>query len=72
MLYRCAKPSGGESGDLAAFPDGSAVADWAREAVSWAVGAGLLQGGADGRLNPNAGVTRAETAQMLMRFMERS
>lgn len=72
MLYRCAKPSGGERGDLTAFPDGSAVADWAREAVSWAVGAGLLQGGADGRLNPNAGVTRAETAQMLMRFMERS
>lgn len=72
MLYRCAKPSGGERGDLTAFPDGNAVAEWAREAVSWAVGEGLLRGGADGKLNPNAGVTRAETAQMLMRFMERS
>lgn len=71
MLYRCAKPSGGVGGDLSAFPDGNAVAEWARDAVSWAVSEGLLRGGADGRLNPNAGVTRAETAQMLMRFMER-
>lgn len=72
MLYRCVKPSGEDGGSLSAFPDGSAVADWAREAVSWAVGEGLLRGDAMGRLNPNAGVTRAETAQMFMRFMERS
>lgn len=71
MLYRCAKPSGGEGGGLSAFSDGSDVAGWAREAVSWAVGAGILRGGADGKLNPGGGVTRAETAQMLMRFMER-
>ena len=71
MLWRQAKPSGGNGGDLAAFSDGSSVADWAREAVSWAVSEGLLQGGADGCLHPGASVTRAETAQILMRFMER-
>ena len=71
MLFRCAKPSGADGGDLTTFSDGSSVAGWAREAVSWAVGTGLLRGDADGKLNPNAGVTRAETAQILMRFMER-
>ena len=70
MLYRCAKASGGNGGDLTVFSDGNSVAGWAREAVSWAVGEGLLKGGADGRLDPGDGVTRAETAQILMRFLE--
>lgn len=70
MLYRYAKPSGTAGGRLASFPDGNSAADWARDALSWAVGAGLLQGGADGYLNPNNGVTRAETAQILMRLIE--
>ena len=70
MLYRCVKASGGNGGDLTAFSDGNSVAGWAREAVSWAVGEGLLKGGADGRLDPDDGVTRAETAQILMRFLE--
>ena len=70
MLYRCVKASGGNGGNLTAFSDGNSVAGWAREAVSWAVGEGLLKGGADGRLDPDDGVTRAETAQILMRFLE--
>lgn len=72
MLYRCAKPSGGTGGSLSGFSDGNSVAGWARDAVSWAVGEGLLRGDAAGRLNPNDSVTRAETAQILMRFLERS
>ena len=70
MLYRGLKASGTGSGSLTAFSDGSGVASWARDAVSWAVGEGLLRGSSDGRLNPDNSVTRAETAQILMRFLE--
>lgn len=70
MLYRCAKPSSGAGGSLSGFSDGNSVAGWARDAVSWAVGEGLFQGDAAGRLDPNDSVTRAETAQILMRFLE--
>ena len=73
MLYRCAKLNGalgGASGSLAAFPDRDSVADWAREAMAWAVGQGLITG-EDGRLNPEGPVTRAQAAQMLVRYLER-
>lgn len=73
MLYRCANLNGKPetSGSLAAFPDASSVSSWAVEAMSWAVGEGLIQGNDAKQLSPNAGVTRAETAQILMRFLSR-
>lgn len=72
MLYRCAKLSGkdGASGNLSNFPDAGSVADWAADAMRWAVGAGLVRGNGAGKLAPEDRVTRAEAAQMLMRFME--
>ena len=72
MLYRCAKLNGktGTSGSLSDFPDSGNVAEWARTAMRWAVGAGLIHGNGSGKLAPEAGVTRAEMAQILMRFME--
>lgn len=72
MLYRSAKLSGktGASGSLAGFPDSGSVADWARDAVRWAVGANLIHGNGSGKLAPEDGVTRAEMAQILMQFME--
>ena len=72
MLYRCAKLEGkdGASGSLTAFPDSGSVADWAKDAMAWAVGAGLIKGNESGSLAPAAGVTRAETAQILMRYMQ--
>ncbi len=70
MLCRCAALEGGvdANGDLSGFADASAVAPWASEAMAWAVGRGLIRGNAEGLLAPDAGVTRAETAQILMRF----
>ena len=73
MLWRCARLNGtlgSASGSLSAFPDRNAVADWAREAMTWAVGQGIING-EDGRLNPEGPVTRAQTAAMLARFLER-
>lgn len=70
MLYNYAAKMGfapGERGDIAGFSDASSVASWAREAVSWAVGAGLLNG-SDGALLPGNNATRAQVAAMLHRF----
>ena len=71
MLWRCAKLNGeaAYTGDLSAFSDAGSVSDWAREGVLWAVSHGLLQGN-EGKLNPRSNVTRAETAQILQRFLE--
>lgn len=53
------------------FPDAGEVADWSRNAVSWAVAEGILRGTGDtGELNPGDGATRAEVAATIMRFME--
>ncbi len=71
ILYRYAQFKGldvSAKGDLSGFADGAAVSGWAQEAMQWAVGAGLLNGNADGTLAPAAGATRAEMAMILMRF----
>jgi hypothetical protein len=68
MLYRYAKAIGldmSASAELSGFPDGGDVADWASEAMRWAVGVGLFHGNADGSLNPKGDATRAEVATLL-------
>lgn len=73
MLWRCAKLNGtlgSTSGSLAAYPDRGSVAGWAMEAMTWAVGQGLING-ENGKLNPEGPVTRAQAAQLLVRFLER-
>lgn len=68
MLHRFAgKPA--TEGDLSAFTDGAAVSPWAKEAVIWAVEAGILQG-SGGKLRPQATATRAETAQLLWKYLQ--
>lgn len=54
--------------DLSRYPDSAAVADYAREAMAWAVSAGLLQGRANGTLAPAGSATRAQTAVILHRL----
>lgn len=71
MLYRYAqskgyKTTGGVS--LDAFTDASSVADYARDAMSWAVGSGIVQGTGNGALNPGGTATRAHFAAFLHRF----
>ena len=54
--------------DLGSFADSAAVADYAREALAWAVSAGLLQGRSNGTLDPYGSATRAQTAVILHRL----
>lgn len=69
MLHRFAGKPAAE-GDLSAFTDGKTVSPWAKEAVIWAVEAGILQG-SGGKLRPQATATRAETAQLLWKLLSR-
>ena len=59
----------GQRGDLTAFSDAGSVAVWARDAVSWAVGVGILNG-SGGKLFPEDGAQRAQVAAMLHRFQD--
>ena len=56
------------TGDLSAFHDAQYTSDWAKEAISWAVGVGLLSGKGNGILDPTGTATRAEVAQILMNY----
>lgn len=58
------------AGDLSAFSDGDSVSSWATQAVTWAVGAGILSAREGNLLAPGEPVTRAEIAQSLMQFCE--
>lgn len=71
MLYRYAqfkKYDVSKQGDLAQFTDHAKVGDWAKEAIVWAVGSGIIQGD-NGSINPQGEATRAEVATMLQRFL---
>lgn len=69
MLYRLA---GGPavSGSLEGFSDAGQVSPWAEAAVRWAVAEGVMEG-SDGALEPAASATRAQTAAILQRALER-
>ena len=55
------------SASLDGFADGAQVSPDARDAVSWAVGAGVMKGG-DGSLQLRGTSTRAQVALMIQRF----
>ena len=61
------------TGDLSVFPDVAAVSDYAKDALVWAVGEGLINGvaQADGtsKLDPTGNATRAQIATILMRYL---
>ncbi len=53
---------------MAAFSDTAAIADWASEAMTWAVNAGILEGTPDAQLLPQGVATRAQVSAMMLRF----
>lgn len=71
MLYRYAKSIGMDttaSGSTASFSDSGSVSGYASQAMTWAVGNGIING-SNGRLMPTANATRAEVSAMLMRLV---
>ncbi len=73
MLYRYAVDIGldvSAGGSLKKFSDSGSVSSYAKEALEWAVGAGLIKGNTDNTINPAGGAKRAEVATIFMRFCE--
>lgn len=69
MLYRWAKISGETMearDDLSAYSDCTQIAPYAREAMEWAVGEGLLEGFGNGLLAPKDTATRGQCAKIIM------
>ena len=58
-----------QKGDLSKFPDHDKVGAFAKESLEWAVGAGIINGKADGTLDPLGNATRAQVAMMLQRMV---
>ena len=52
------------------FTDADSISAYARTAVRWAVEKGILSGYSSGRFGPQEPATRAQTAQMLKRYLE--
>ena len=72
MLYRYAKLKGYDvaaSADISGYADASSVSSWAKDAMQWAVGSGLIQG-SNNALTPQANASRAQIATILMRFAQ--
>jgi hypothetical protein len=67
ILWRLNGSPASNADALNAFTDASSVSDWARGAVAWAVGRGILQGDANG-LRPGDDVKRSEVAAILRRY----
>ena len=73
MLKRAAALTelSGTSGALDGFTDVDAVSSWAKDAAKWNVGSGLIKG-SDGKLNPTAKITRAESATIILRLLQKA
>ncbi len=73
ILYNYAKAIGldtpTEGMAVREFSDVDEISVWAKDAVRWAIGQGILSGKGDNLLDPKGMATRAETAAMLQRFM---
>ena len=55
--------------ELAGYNDVGSISPWAIDAVKWAVANGLISGKGNGMLDPKGTATRAETAQILFRYL---
>ena len=74
MLYRYAQYKGQETPTegmaIGNFADGAQVSAWARDAMRWCLGTGIVSGKGGNRLDPQGTATRAQAAAMLQRYLE--
>ena len=74
IFYRYADYKGYDltvKGDLDKFKDADKITDYAKTAMQWAVGSGLVKGKSGNLLDPQGTATRAQIAAMLHRFIEK-
>ena len=71
MLFRYAqfmKHDTAKRAELGSFADAGSVSAYARDAMAWANGTGLITGESASTLNPAGGSSRAVLATVLTRF----
>lgn len=74
IIQRYAKYKGADvsqTADINSYTDSSSVASWALDAMAWAVKNGVITGATNTTLAPLSNATRAQTATMLMRYMQK-
>ena len=74
IFYRYADYKGYDltvKGNLDKFKDADKITDYAKTAMQWAVGSGLVKGKSGNLFDPQGTATRAEIAAMLHRFIEK-
>lgn len=72
ILYRYANVVGmdtGVEGDTSNYSDSGEVSSWAQEAMTWAVGVGLISGKDNATLDPAGFATRTEVATIYQRMV---
>ena len=72
ILYRYAvwkKIEGLQKAELTSFADASAISEYAREALEYITGSGIMKGDENYLLNPLSASTRAEIAAMIIRLL---
>jgi len=73
ILYGYSKDKGYDvsgAASLSRYIDADSVSSWAKDAMSWAVGSGLISGMTETTLGPGGSATRAQVAVILMNFCE--
>ncbi|WP_312429870.1 S-layer homology domain-containing protein [Lacrimispora sp.] len=61
----------GVSSTLDGFKDAKNVAPWAKNAMEWSVGSGLIDG-SNGQLSPTQNMTRGESAAILLHLLQKA
>lgn len=69
ILYRYTGSPAADGSALNGFADAGSVSSYAKNAVSWAVVNGVINGTGNNKLAPTASATRAQIAQILMNYM---
>lgn len=73
ILYTYAQKQGADTSaqaSLDSYTDAGSVAAWAEQAMRWAVAKGVVSGTSSDTLAPRGTTTRAQAAQLIMRFFE--
>ena len=71
LLYRFLGEPKAEKELLASYEDGSAVSEYAVDAMNWAIANGIIEGYEDHTVKPFGHITRAELAAVIVRYYER-
>ena len=75
ILHRYAQHKGydvsiGESTNILSYSDFASISEYAISAMQWACGEGIITGVTESTLEPRGTATRAQSAAILMRFIE--